>query len=69
MTELFCLKAECGNYVRITDDSWELSSMSNATVFTITQKAQLTEQFKRIHNSGMNLHCVKLTIYEEPYEL
>lgn len=69
MTELLCLKASCGNYVRITGDSCELTSMSKATVFTLTQKLQLTALYNKLHRIGMDLYCVKLTITEERYEL
>jgi len=69
MTELLCLKAKCGNYVKIAGDSCELTSLNKATVFTITQKSQLTELLDRLHSVGMDLYCVKLTISEERCEL
>jgi hypothetical protein len=65
MTELLCLKTGCGNYVRTTGDSCELTPMSKATVFTIAQKTQITELLDRLRCAGMDVYCVKLTITEE----
>ncbi len=69
MTELLCLKSLCGNYIRTTGDLCELTSMSKATVFTITQQVQVAELRDQLHRNGMNVYCVKLTITEERYEL
>jgi hypothetical protein len=69
MVELFCLKAKCGDYVKIAGDSCELTSLSKATVFTMAQKTQLTEQLDRLRRAGMDLYCVKLTISEERFVL
>jgi hypothetical protein len=68
MTELLCLKASCGNYVRITGDYSELTSMSKATVFTVAQKGQVAELLDRLRSNGTDVYCVKLTITEERCE-
>jgi len=69
MTELLCLKTNDGNYVRFSGDSCELTSMSNATVCTMTQKTYIAAQLDKLRSTGMDVYCVKLTITEEPFEL
>jgi hypothetical protein len=67
MTELLCLKTSCGNYVRMSGDSIDVTSMSKATVFTLAQKTQMEALLERVRSTNMDVYCVKLTITEERY--
>lgn len=69
MTELLCLKSTRGDYIRSTGNTWELTSMSKATVFTMQNKLQMMELFDRLRSNGMDVYCVKLTITEERFEI
>ena len=53
MTNLLCLKDNCGKYVRIAEDACELTSLSKATVFPVTQTAQVAELLEQLRRNRM----------------
>jgi hypothetical protein len=65
--ELLCLKSN-NEYLRITGDAYQLTSMNKASVYPITEKDMVKTLYHKFRMESDDLHIVKLTINEEPFD-
>lgn len=63
--ELICLKCSDGQYLRICDDSFQLTSVDRASVYPVSELSRVKNHLHRFKDNNDDLHIVKLTITEE----
>jgi hypothetical protein len=66
--ELLCLKSD-HKYLHITSDTFELTSMSKASVYAVSESDTVKTLFYKFKGELKDLHVVKLKITEEIADL
>lgn len=64
--KLLCLKTD-DNYLKINNNEFELTSISKASVYPISQKDQVKDYYNKFKHNFVYLAIRQLTITEEAF--
>jgi hypothetical protein len=67
--ELLCLKSGADTFLRITGDSFELTTVNKASVYPLVDLEKVKKLYDTFQKELGSLHIIKLTITEERIEV